>query len=34
MVDLMPEEREWLVLLRAECEAKPGHRGRIGFRNL
>ena len=21
-------------LLRAECEAKPGHRGKIGFRNL
>ena len=20
--------------LRGECEAKPGHRGRIGFRNL
>ena len=21
-------------LLRVECEAKPGHRGKIGFRNL
>ena len=30
----LQEPKALAGLLRAECEAKPGHRGKIGFRNL